>query len=238
MPNRSLVSPSLLQLKVERNIDMPPNLASYLNDVPAIQSRSMGQFIRRIPLGFYGLVVGVLGLGLAVIPSIAMQRPLPNPFETPEQAQRRMQGPPSKKGGITLNFKGLSMNFGGKEVEKPTTPNPSLTNDPIRWFMIAAILCGLAGLLLCSVAHVKEKQTAITLTGIGCSIAAITWQFLVIGIILGVAVVVVLLILRVGFDSCFRTLVMTKRLSCPPLVMHPMFHFRLMPLFQEGIRIP
>ena len=185
---------------MERNIDMPPNVASSLNDVPANQGRSMGQFIRRIPLGFYGLVLGVIGLGLALIPSIAMERTLPNPFETPEQAQRRIDGPPQKKGGVTIRIKALSINFGGKEMKNPVATNPSLTNDPLRWFMITAILCGLGGLVLCSVAHVKEKQTAITLTGIGCSIVAITWQFIVIGIILGVAIVVVLFILRVGFD--------------------------------------
>jgi hypothetical protein len=185
---------------MERNIDTSPNGPPFSIGVTANQGRSLGRFIRRIPLGFYGLVAGILGLALAVIPSIAMERSLPNPFETPEQAQRRIQGPPLKKGGITLNFKGLSINLGGKEIKAPIAPNPTLTNDPLRWLMIAAALCGLIGLAICSVAHVREKQTAITMTGMGCSVAAITWQFLVFGIVLGVALVVVLLILKVGFD--------------------------------------
>ncbi len=178
---------------MERNIDTPQNVPPHSNEMPLNHLGALGRFLRRIPLGVYGLVTGILGLALAAIPSIAMERSLPNPFETPEQTQRRIHGPPRKEGGVTLRFKGLSLNFGGKEIKSPIPPNNSFTNDPLRWFMIAATLFGLIGLALCSVAHVREKQTAITLTGMGCSIAAITWQFLIFGIVLGVVLLFVLL---------------------------------------------
>ena len=185
---------------MERHIDTPPNAPQLANGFPGVTGGTFRQWLSQIPLGVYGLVVGIFGLGLAAIPSIAMERSLPNPFETPEQALRRIDGPPRKKGGLTLSFKSFSINLGGKEVKNPVAPKPSLTNDPLRWLTIAATVCGLFGLGLCSVAHVREKQTAVTLTGIGCSIAAITWQFLVVGIVFGIAIVVILLILRVGFE--------------------------------------
>ena len=45
---------------------------------------------RAILLSLIGLIVAILGLGLAVIPSIAMERAIPNPFENQSAFQTSM----------------------------------------------------------------------------------------------------------------------------------------------------
>jgi hypothetical protein len=150
---------------------------------------------RGMLLSLIGLIAGLLALALVLIPSIALERPLPNPFETPEEAQRRIAGPPVKKGGIGIKIKDFEIRFGGKEVKDPVVPRkPELTKDPVRWFLIGGGVCALIGLAVSTVAHVREQHAVITTVAICCSIVAITWQFVVLGIMLGIAAVIVILI--------------------------------------------
>ena len=152
---------------------------------------------RTILLNAIGLILGIVGLGLAVFPSIVLERPIPNPFETPEEMRRRTDGPPLKQGGVAIKLKEFEIHFGGKEIKNPAPPvKPPLTNDPVRWCWIAGCICALISLIVSSVAHGRERHTVMTITAMSCSVAAITWPFLVIGIVLGLAVGVFLLMVR------------------------------------------
>ncbi|WP_157605867.1 hypothetical protein [Schlesneria paludicola] len=148
-------------------------------------------------LSFLGLVLAVVGLGLAVIPSLATERVLPNPFESKEEAKRRIDGPPAKAGGITVRVKNFSINFFGKDVKEPAPAQPPLafTNDPVRWLMIVGCVLALVSLVIASVAHRQERHGFMTFTAMSCSVVALTWQFLVFGIMLGVAAAILFLLI-------------------------------------------
>lgn len=144
-------------------------------------------------LSVTALVFAFLAFGLAIIPPIAAGRPLLAPFAEPVTPEP----PPAHEGGLTLKYKQISVNFGGKAPKaKPVVDQPKLTSDPIRWFTIAAIGCALSGLAIATAAQLRERHTIITTMCIALCISAITWQYLMAGLLLGVAIAVLILILR------------------------------------------
>ncbi|MBS0201804.1 MAG: hypothetical protein JSS49_02820 [Planctomycetes bacterium] len=154
---------------------------------------------RRMVLSLIGLVAGVVSLALATIPSVAYERPLPNPFAKPEAEQQREAPPAEREGGVTLKIKGLSINFGGK-IPKPDPPvevPAKITSDPVRWFTISAIACALIGLMIATVGQLREQHPVLTTCSMTCCTAAIAWQYIAVGITVGVAVVILLIFLSV-----------------------------------------
>lgn len=144
-------------------------------------------------LSVAGLAFALLAFGLAIIPPIAAGRPLLAPFAEPAAPEP----PAAHEGGLTLKYKQLSVNIGGKVPKaKPVVDHPKLTSDPIRWFTIAAIGCALAGLAVATAAQLRERHTIITTMCIALCVSAITWQYLMAGLLLGVAIAVLILILR------------------------------------------
>jgi hypothetical protein len=156
---------------------------------------------RPFTLSMAGLVAGVIALGLASIPAIALERALPNPFSEPEAEKPRPEPPPEREGGITLKYKNFSVNIGGETPEKEpiaeAEPEPELTRDPIRWFTISAIGCALVGLVLASYGQIRERHTGLTVGSMSCCAAAITWQYFAIGIAVGAAAAAFLIVLAI-----------------------------------------
>lgn len=161
-----------------------------------------------------GLLLGVIALGLASIPAIALDRPAPHPFAEQEQEEKEepvAEPPAEREGGVTLRYKNFSFNLGGKapepeseplpEPEPEAAPPPTITSDPIRWFTIAAIACALVGLVISAVGQLRERHTVITVGSMGCCAAAITWQYVAVGISIGVAAAVFLVVLAVILRS-------------------------------------
>ncbi|MEN6495327.1 MAG: hypothetical protein ABFD16_13690 [Thermoguttaceae bacterium] len=158
---------------------------------------------RRRPfvLSIVGLAVAAIALGLASIPAIVFERPLPNPFAQEKEEKPRVEPPREREGGITLKYKSLSVNVGGKAPKKEevakAAPRAEVTKDPVHWFTIAAIGCALIGLVLSSFAQVRERHTVLTISAMGCCVAAITWQYVAIGIAVGAAVAAFLVMLAI-----------------------------------------
>lgn len=153
---------------------------------------------RPMILSIIGLIAGVVALGLAAIPGIAYERTFQNPFVDKKENERQVEPPPAEReGGVTLTFKKLSVNFGGKvpKKERPAAAQPEITKDPIRWFTMAAIGCAFIGLGLATIGHLREHHTALTVSSMGCCAAAITWQYFVIGIVIGAAAAAFLIVL-------------------------------------------
>lgn len=179
-----------------------------MSDQSEISANAMGQSSSTPPehavrhgsmiLSMIGLIAGMIALALAVVPAIAFERPLPNPFADKKNDDRRIDPPAEREGGITLKFKGMSMNIGGKVPKKevPAEKPPEVTKDPIRWLTISAIGCALIGLVAATVGHLRERHTILTVTSMGCCAAAITWQYVAIGIVVGVALAVLVIVLR------------------------------------------
>ena len=146
------------------------------------------------------LIIALVALGLAVIPMLAYDRPLSNPFAVDKAPEPRVEPPPEREGGVNLRFKGLSVNIGGKVPEqKPPRPDPppQLTRDPVRWFTIAAAACAVIGLGIASYGHYRERHWALTVCTMGLCVAALSWQYFAVGIIAGAAVAAFLIVLAI-----------------------------------------
>lgn len=165
------------------------------------------------------LVVAVLALGLACIPALALERPLPNPFApAPKETPRAEPAPEEERtGGLVLKYKKWSITLGGKKpadnapaevaVPAPAAVAPvdeelKLTRDPARWFTMAAVSIGLIGIVVASVGQLREQHTVLTACSMSVCAAAITWQYVAIGIAVGAAAAVLLIILLL-FASIF-----------------------------------
>ena len=150
-------------------------------------------------LSVIGLIVGVIALGLAAIPAIAYERAMPNPFADAKKNERQVEQPAEREGGVTLKFKNLSVNVGGKvpKKEEPAATPLEVTKDPIRWFTMAAIACALIGLAVATIGQLRERHTVLTVSSMGCCAAAITWQYFAIGIAIGAAAAAFLIILAI-----------------------------------------
>lgn len=154
-------------------------------------------------LGILTLFIAVVALGLAVIPGIALDRPVqilpkPEPVEAPL--------PTETKGGMTLRYKGFSVNLGGrtKPVDEPPTvtearqaeaESDKMRDNWLRNCTLAAGCCSLLAAVLGPFAWVKEKQPAITAPAMVIATVALTWQFIAVGIAVGVGLAVLLIII-------------------------------------------
>jgi hypothetical protein len=148
-------------------------------------------------LSIVGLTFAVLAFGLAIIPPIAAGRSLLAPFDEPKAPEP----PAEREGGLTLKFKELSVNIGGKAPKAKPVNQPIAINDPIRWFTVAAIVCALIGLAVATAAQMRERHPILTTVSVAICVAAITWQYLIAGLVIGIAVAVLLLILRSLADA-------------------------------------
>lgn len=165
--------------------------------------------MKKHAFGIAALVAGIVALGFAVIPGIALDRPLPF---ADEERDRPAPPEPEREGGITFKFKKFSVTFGGgkkddaKDVAQEDNPQqgaaaaaeqqrPMDRDHLLKWFTITAVSCSLAGLILGPVAWAKEKQPALSGTAIGICCLALVWQYVVIGIATGVAIAVLLILI-------------------------------------------
>jgi hypothetical protein len=155
-------------------------------------------------VGILALLVGTIALGLAVIPGIALDRPV----ALPAHHQERPVPPKAEpEKGVTFRFKKWSVTFGGGKKDADANgaaPNARDAKDEqlreqrdrlLKWFTISAVSCSLIALILGPIAWVREKQPAISGSAIAISCFAILWQYIIIGIIVGVAVAVFLIVL-------------------------------------------
>lgn len=149
-------------------------------------------------LSFIGLVLGAIALGLAAIPSVAFDRAPPNPFAPKEDGQK-LEPPVEREGGVNLKFKNLTINVGGKlpKKEQPAGAPVAVTKDPIRWFTIAAMSLALMGLVVTAIGQLRERHTVLTISSMSFSVAAITWQYFVFGIVVGAAAGAFLIVLAI-----------------------------------------
>ena len=164
--------------------------------------------MRDCTFGIAALVVGIIALALAVIPGIALDRPLPFASEKPDEPP---PPEPERVGGVTLEFKKWSVTFGGgkkdddKHLAQDDQPHENVAaadhelpidrDDLLKLSTIAAVSCSLIGLILGPISWIREKQPALSGTAVGICCLALVWQYIVIGIVVGVAIAVLLIVL-------------------------------------------
>lgn len=165
--------------------------------------------MKKHPFGTAALVIGVLALGLAVIPGIALDQPLPSASEDAEEQPLPDPGP---EGGITLKIKKFSVTFGGdrnddgNDAAREDEPKqeiaaaagqqrPNDRDELLRWFTVSAVSCSLIGLILGPIAWAREEQKAISGSAIGICCVALVWEYIVIGVAVGAAIAVLIIVL-------------------------------------------
>jgi len=135
------------------------------------------------------LLFGAVALGLAAIPPIALGRPL---GLLPEKEAKVVPPELRHEGGIRLAVGKFSVTFGGKEVAEPAPPPPPPLQNPLKWFLVTMIGCALVGLVLGPIAWSRERHFVISGTGMALATAAVIWQYIIIGVVVAVAIVVIL----------------------------------------------
>ncbi len=146
-------------------------------------------------LGITALLIGIVALGLAVIPGLAMERPEERP-ETPPLIESESDG------GVTLTFKEFSVTWGGKSEEGEEVAEQAVNQEEpidrnrlLKWFTLSAVCFSLVGLVLGPISWARERQPAISGSAIGVCCLALVWQYVVIGIAVGVGIAVLLIVL-------------------------------------------
>src|SRR6478672_5225309 len=100
------------------------------------------------------LLIGVVALGLVIIPAIVYDEPAP--------WRRREVAPPPRAakgdGELKVKFKGIELTWGRKSATRPATtdeavpavapPPPQVPNDPVKIYKVSAVILALAGLIV------------------------------------------------------------------------------------------
>lgn len=140
------------------------------------------------------LFVGVVALSAAVMLHLAFDEPQP-------QAKAPAPKPEKVEGGVRLEWKGIKVRFGGKTVEPSEEPKieaeaaervDTLERRQTYRMLIAAI--ALVGLAAGPLACWRESAYSLSGPGMAFCFLALTWQYILAGLAIGVAVVVVLII--------------------------------------------
>jgi hypothetical protein len=148
------------------------------------------------------LLLGVLALGLVVLPTIIFDQPLPWSLAAREKDQpvERPEPPTAHRFNIKINKFEFAF---GKSTSQPTTaaaevaapPRPRPPN-PVKPYQISAVILALAGLITGPLAWTSARRSRpLVVSGVTCCCAAILWHYVVAGLIVGVAVAILLFIL-------------------------------------------
>src|SRR5262245_59058791 len=95
-----------ISVRADANVDAPSAVNAEVAS-PVEAEVKPNEPARGMWISLTGLLLSVLALGLATIPAMAMERPLPNPFaeEKPEQEVEAMKPPAERDGGMTVKYK-------------------------------------------------------------------------------------------------------------------------------------
>jgi hypothetical protein len=147
------------------------------------------------------LLLGVVALGLVLLPAIIFDQPLPwAAAGEKDQPVERAQQPTSHRFNIKINRFEFAF---GKNTTQPATaevsappPVPPPPRNPIKPYQIAAVIFALAGLITGPMAwSTARRSRPLVVSGVTCCCAAILWHYVVAGLIVGVAVAILLFIL-------------------------------------------
>jgi hypothetical protein len=150
----------------------------------------------RVVLSFAALVLGVVALGLAIVPRAWFGAP-PPPW--PEQTSAPPPSPPPVvEGGVTFKVKGMQVNIGGKTPPAPP-PAPVPLPEPVpmtaKSFAAATAVVALLGAFASALACWRERSYILAIPGAGMCCAAILWHYIVLGVIFGIGILIVIAVL-------------------------------------------
>jgi len=145
-----------------------------------------------IRLSLLALLAGAIALGLAAIPPIAFGRPIALAAEEDPPAPPRAE----RQGGVTFKLGKFEVNVGGKQPDPKPLPAVGPLAHPIKWFLISAIAVALITVVGGAFAGHRDRHPVLAGTGMALGVLAIAWQYVIIGIAIGVTVAVLLILLH------------------------------------------
>lgn len=147
-------------------------------------------------LGLVSLVLGVLAVALMVIPPAVIGEPLGflkrenEPVEAPKVSETQTSVSVGK------------FSFSWRKQHKPepaVAPDPAQAEPPvIDWVRISTVgglSTALLGLLVSPIAFTRRRDRSLALSGAVLCCAALTWQYIMIGLAIGAAIAILLLLL-------------------------------------------
>ncbi len=138
--------------------------------------------VKRHLTGLAALCLGVTAIVLAVL----------GESEARAREQRRLAE--ALRPGWTVKIRGVSITVGGKPRSETTAEPRSAPTGPPR-LQLAALTAAALAFFLGPFSWVREKQPILSCSAIGFAAVAVAWQYIVAGIVVGVAVVVIALLL-------------------------------------------
>ena len=162
------------------------------------------------------MACGALALALAAIPAVIWEEPLPLLWQKSTQTTQRVVPPPNDMPapGVELRTKnwklswsgGIKIGIGRNQPEPPPVAakveieakQEQVRLQPhgtLKWFHAAAMLAGILTIVISGTAWVLEAERIPPAIGATCAVLAITWQYVLIGLVLGVAIAIALYIL-------------------------------------------
>ncbi|MDB5320042.1 MAG: hypothetical protein JWN40_1673 [Phycisphaerales bacterium] len=152
------------------------------------------------------LLLGVVALGLVVLPAMVYDQP---PFRAAADKEQDSHGddrtskpPVAHRFNVKINK--FEFAFGKAttqpstapgETPLPTQPPPPPPN-PVKPYQIGAVVVALLGLITGPTAWTTARRSRpLVVSGMTCCCVAITWHYVVAGLVIGVAVAILLFIL-------------------------------------------
>lgn len=158
------------------------------------------------------VIIGVLAVALGMIPPMAIgEQPPMALFQEPKELPPPQVEKDKEAGVIELGINNFVLKFrkpGDKEEEAEPPPPPVEDGKP--WFMpgpvwgkrivygttILSYCLALATVVVGSLGYVKERHPVLIYVALGAAALAIAWQYILLGVLLGVMVVVVLHLIK------------------------------------------
>jgi hypothetical protein len=159
-------------------------------------------------LGIFALFAAMAALALAVLPMIAIEPPTP----TVEKLAADDAVAARPEGQINFQWKDLSVSFGKRDepVDEEALREQQQREQAVaaareadaiarhnhesllRWLRLASAGCALLGLALGPIAWARERHPALAGSAMAFSVVALLWQYILMGIVVGIVVLIVL----------------------------------------------
>jgi len=136
-------------------------------------------------LGIVTLCLGGLSLALTLFVTIIYD--VAPPWREVKPAEPKIEGQKQ------LEWHGIKLKWGGKPANDPV---PDMTIS--KSIALASAALSVLGLLLGPLAFYREHRYALIAPGMSLCIAALIWQYVLFGIIIGIGVAILLMILSHG----------------------------------------
>jgi len=146
-----------------------------------LRRRRMGIWLSAITI-----TLGVCALLLAILPAVIYDEPFRWPWDTEEEKKANPE--------LTLKTKRFQFTLSTNKPAQPAAPEPA-PPSPAKPYRIAMIILSALGLGFAPLAWVRERHRPLAGTGATLCCVALFWQYLVAGIVVGVAIAMILLMI-------------------------------------------